>query len=156
MNNPVEKQTQSAKMRNGPMSRLILYTEELTRIIREEIVILETRRPSEIGPLQVEKERLSSIYEEEYAALKKDKSFLGGKDSPLRAQLRGVTETFNSELVKLGRILLRMKSVTEGMVQAVGDEVAKKRQSVRNYSLDAEITISQTTKPVPIALNEVI
>lgn len=156
MSNPAEFLNADESLPQGPVSRLILYTEELTRIIREEIAILETRRPSEIAPLQAEKARLSSIYEEECATLKKQKNLLGEKDSPLRLRLREVTEIFNSELVKLGRILLRMKSVTEGMVQAVGDEVARKRQTVRNYSPAAEVPISQATKPVPIALNEVI
>ncbi len=140
----------------GPMGRMILHTEELTRIIREEIDILEARRPSEIAPLQAEKARLSTIYEEEFAVLKKNQNLLGDKDSPLRIRLRETTEIFNNELVRLGRILLRMKSVTEGMIHAVGEEVARKRQTVRIYSPDAEVTVSESTKPVPIALNEVI
>lgn len=156
MSEPADIERKNQSLPQGPVSRLILYTEELTRIIREEIAILEARRPSEIAPLQAEKARLSTIYEEEFRALKRNQSLLGGKDSPLRLSLREVTETFNSELVRLGRILLRMKSVTEGMIQAVGDEVAKKRQSVRNYSPEAELILSQSTRPVPIALNEVI
>lgn len=156
MNKPADIQGMDQSLPQGPVSRMVLHTEELTRIIREEIAILEARRPSEIAPLQAEKARLSTIYEEEFAALKRNPNLLGDKDSPLRARLRDVTETFNGELVRLGRILLRMKSVTEGMISAVGEEVAKRRQTVRNYSQDAEVILSQTTKPVPIALNEVI
>ncbi len=156
MNKPADIQVTDQSPSQGPVSRMILHTEELTHIIREEIAILEARRPSEIAPLQAEKARLSTIYEEEFAALKKNQNLLGEKDSPLRLRLRDVTETFNSELVRLGRILLRMKSVTEGMIHAVGEEVARKRQTVRNYSPDAEVTLSESTKPVPIALNEVI
>lgn len=156
MKNPTDIQSTDQSRPQGPVSRMILHTEELTRIIREEIDILEARRPSEIAPLQAEKARLSTIYEEEFAVLKKNQNLMGDKDSPLRIRLREVTEIFNNELVCLGRILLRMKSVTEGMIHAVGEEVARKRQTVRNYTPDAEITLSESTKPVPIALNEII
>lgn len=140
----------------GPVNRLILHTEDLTRIIRQEISILEARRPAEIAPLQAEKARLSSAYEEEYGVLKRNRNLLGEKESPLRLRLREVTEIFNGELVRLGHILLRMKSVTEGMVQAISEEVSRKRQQLRNYSSGALVTISPAAKPVPIALNKVI
>lgn len=147
---------QSDNLGEGPVGRLIKHTEELTGLIREEIIILEERRPAEIAPLQAEKARLSTIYEEEYKALKRNQSLLGDKDSPLRLRLREATETFNRELVRLGGILLRMKSVTEGMVHAISEEVARKSQQVRNYSQGAEVTDSPAIKPVPIALNQVI
>jgi hypothetical protein len=149
-------QNKTESLPEGPVSRLIMHTEELTRIIREEISILEARRPAEIAPLQAEKARLSSVYEEEYDALKQNQSLLGEKDSPLRKRLREVTKIFNDELVRLGGIILRMKSVTEGMILAISEEVAKKRQQVRNYSPGAEVTVSSAAHPVPIALNEVI
>lgn len=156
MNIQTENQDKNKGLPEGPVRRLIAYTEDLTNIIRKEISILEERRPAEIAPLQAEKAQLSTVYEEEFRIVKRNKQLLGEKDSPLRLRLREVTEIFNSELVRLGRILLRMKSVTEGMVQAIVEEVGKKRQQLRNYSPDAEVTESPTAKPVPIALNEVI
>jgi hypothetical protein len=147
---------QTEKLPEGPASRLIQHTEALTHLVREEISMLEARRPGEIAPLQAEKARLSTIYHEEYDRLKKNPGPLGKKDSPLRLRLKEVTEIFNNELFCLGRILLRMKSVTEGMVHAISEEVSRGQQQVRNYSPSAEVTISPAAKPVPIALNQVI
>ena len=156
MNIQADIQDKNKGLPEGPVRRLIGHTEELTDIIRKEISILEERRPSEIAPLQAEKAQLSTIYEQEFEALKRNRHLLGEKDSPLRLRLREVTEIFNAELIRLGRILLRMKSVTEGMVQSIAEEVGKKRQQLRNYSPDAAVSDSPTAKPLPIALNEVV
>ena len=156
MNDQASIQDKNEGLPEGPVRRLIGHTEELTNVIRKEISILEARRPSDIAPLQAEKAQLSTAYEKEFNAVKQNKKLLGDKDSPLRQRLREATEVFNSELVRLGRILLRMKSITEGMVHAIGEEVARKRQSVRNYSPDAAVNEPQMAKPLPIALNEVI
>lgn len=156
MSNQTEVPSQNEGLPEGPVRRLIAHTEDLTSVIRREITILEARRPSDIAPLQAEKAELSNAYEHEFKAVKQNQKLLGDKDSPVRQRLREVTETFNSELVRLGRILLRMKSVSEGMIHAIGQEVSRRRQSVRNYSPDAEVKEPQMAKPLPIAMNEVI
>lgn len=156
MSDQARIQDKNEGLPEGPVRRLIGHTEELTIVIRKEISILEAHRASDIAPLQAEKAQLSTAYEEEFKAVKQNQNLLGDKDSPLRQRLREVTEIFNSDLVRLGRILLRMKSVTEGMLHAISEEVARKRQGVRNYSPDAAVKEPQMARPLPIALNEVI
>lgn len=156
MSTQIDSQDITDNLPEGLVSQLIAHTEDLTSIIREEMSILDARRPAEITSLQAEKGRLSAIYVDECNKLKQNQTLLGEKDSPLRLRLREVTEIFNAELVRLGRTLLRMKSVTEGMVGAIAEEVAKKRQTLRSYAPNAIISESSVTAPLPIAMNEVI
>lgn len=119
---------------DSPAARLVEIIEQLTNLIGQEIKILQDRRPKDIEPLQGEKARLESIYREEYATLKRRPELLGAEDSPARLRLRAVSQTFNDTLIKLGRILLRKRTITEGLVKSVADEVERAQPKVGNYS----------------------
>lgn len=138
----------------NPAARLVEIIEQLTNLIGQEIKILLEHRPKDIEPLQGEKLRLESIYREEYATLKRNPELLGAADSPGRARLRAVSQAFNETLIKLGRILLRKRTLSEGIVKTVADEAEKKRPRVGNYAATATLPPPKFSEPSAFSFDQ--
>jgi hypothetical protein len=141
---------------SGVAARLINLTQDLTKLLREENVLLEKRLIGDISPLQNEKVRLTTKYELERDIVKKNPSALGPKDSMARQKLKEVTKFFQDELVQHGRTLIRMKSITEGMVESINAAVSKKRPVAQQYNSLAGMNNSSGLRPNAIAINQVI
>lgn len=140
----------------GPVEDLLEATTALTMLIQEESRLLQARRIRDIKPLQQEKPRLTAAYEEALGKVRADLTVLGKDGSKARRDLQNATQKFQDTLVAHGRILLRLKSVTEGLVKSVYDETEKQRPSVRNYKGNASIRKPKAENVVPIALNQII
>lgn len=141
---------------NRQSAQIIALTGQLTQLIQEEIQLLEDRRPRDIESLQAEKARLGQLYAEEFKRLRQNPALLGEKGSPTRLKLRELTTIFHEQLLTLGRILNRLRSVTEGMVHAVGAEVEKQRPRVGNYSQAGQIAPTVAQQPAPLTFHQII
>lgn len=151
-------QTQEIKKNqiSGTAASLIKLTQDLTKLLREENELLEKRMIGDISPLQNEKVRLTTKYEQERNLVKRDPSSLGPEDSSARKKLKEVTKLFQDELVHHGRTLIRMKSITEGMVQSINTAVSKKKPVAQQYNSMAGMNNSRGLRPNAIAINEII
>lgn len=140
----------------GPLAAIISLTRQLTQIITEENRLLETRRPRDAAQLHEEKGRLNESYNREIKALQQNGGIGNITDAAMLRQLKQETRTFREVLDKHKRILVRLRTVTESMVKAIGDEVARQNNPVQNYGMNAALTHNTYARPTSLALNQVI
>lgn len=140
----------------GPALKVLKLTERLQSVIVEETKLLKARHPREAQKLHGEKSRLMVEYREAIGQLKQQEQVLGAKDSHERQHLRDITDGLRDALRDHARIVLRLKSVTEGLVKSVGEEVAKRDRPVVSYGAQAQIAAGYKNRPTSLALNQVI
>jgi cell shape-determining protein MreC len=143
-------------LENSPAAQFAKITTRLTQLIAQENQLLENRQIAETRSLQAEKARLAKEYQNLTETLQMNSSALGREDAPARVLIRQLTEKFQKELKKHGRILLRMKTIAEGMIKSISDEADHQGGRVRQYTPQAAIYAAVNSKPVPIAYHEVI
>jgi hypothetical protein len=115
------------------VKRLIALTERLTERLAVDAHAFEARRPHEAAARLEETSRLANLYRHESARVKQDPSLIEGAPDALTQQLRRASEAFEAVLARHGRALYAAKTVTEGVVRAIADEVAKGRSANMGY-----------------------
>lgn len=140
----------------GPGAKLIRITTELKDIVRHETELLESKRPQEIKSLQGQKIRLMSQYKDAMNNARVNESLLGAPDSDIRSRIKTATDGLREELKRNARIVIRLKTITEGLLKSVGDEVAKKDRPAIGYGKGATMIRPQSVKPTSLSLNQMI
>ncbi len=140
----------------GPGAKLIRITTELKDIVRHETELLERKRPQEIKSLQGQKIRLMSQYKDAMNNARVNENLLGPEDSDIRIRIKEVTESLREELKKNARIVIRLKTITEGLLKSVGDEVNKNNRPAMGYGKGAEMTTPHMIKPTSLSVNQII
>ena len=114
------------------IERLMTLTERLTEALQADIAALERGRPREMRSPGPEVQQLTLLYTREAANFGPSAVQLLPKDA--RATLTAATARFREVLAEHGRILTRVKNATEGMIQAIAEDVAKKKNAQRPYA----------------------
>lgn len=114
-------------------SQLLLITDRLTDLILEETRRIEARLPPLDGVEAEEKARLANAYRLELTRTKHDRSLIEDADGAILARLRGSTEKLHQALTAHEIALNAVKVVSEGLVQAMAEEVARMRGSEAGY-----------------------
>jgi len=140
----------------GPGAKLAKLTISLTELIAEETELLRQRLASEAKKLHGRKNRLMAEYREVLNNLQVNEKLLGPKDSPARRYIKELTDKFRATLRDHARIVLRLKSVAEGIIKSVGEEVVKKNRPIVSYSRNAGYNMPAHAKPTSLQLNQVI
>ncbi len=140
----------------GHGAKLAKITISLTDLIKQETALLKQRLPREAQKLHGQKNRLMAEYRETLNHLQVNDKLLGPKDSVARQYIRKITDQFREILRDHARIILRLKSVAEGIIKSVGEEVVKKNRPIVGYGKNAAFKTSPTTRPTSLQLNQVI
>lgn len=140
----------------GAALQVARLTEKLTRLIMEETKLLHLRKPQEAQKLHSEKNQAIAEYKQALSKLYNTRQILGPEDSPERQYIRRLTDSLKSALRDHARIVLRLKSITEGLVRSVTDEVNKTQRSASGYSRNANHAFYSQRTPTSLALNQVI
>ena len=132
------------------MDQLILLTERLTGLIAEQLRAFEARRPQDAAGNAEETARLANLYRHESLKLKADPTLLEDAPTELKERLVVVTRAFDAVLARHGRAVEAAKTITEGLIRAIAEEVHKQRNAVASYGPKA----MQAPRPAtPVALN---
>lgn len=123
----------SATDASDRVEQLIVLTERLTELIAAEAQAFEQRRPQDAAPHVEETSKLANIYRHESARVRADPSLVESAPLAQRTRLIRATEAFDAVLHRQGRALEAAKTVTEGLVRAIAEEVASKRQTGSGY-----------------------
>ncbi|MCA3721131.1 flagellar basal body protein [Phenylobacterium sp.] len=132
--------------------QLIDLTERLTELIAAEAQAFESHRPQDAAALVEETSRLANIYRHESARVRSNPDLISHASLEDRTRLMRATEAFDAVLARQGRALEAAKTVTEGLVQAIANEVASQRSRGVGYgpgakahvmSLATSITLNQ-------------
>lgn len=148
--------TDSGKSFTGPGAKLISITKKLTALIIEETSYLRDHKTQTAATLHGEKSRLMAEYKKTLNHIQVNEHLLGPKESSLRQFIRKITDRFRDALKEHARIVLRMKSISEGIIKSIGDEVTKYNKPVAAYGANAAMTPPQKGYTTSISLNKVI
>lgn len=140
----------------GQGAKFANITISLAELIQEETRLLQSRLTKEAQRLHGQKNRLMAEYREALNLLQVNERLLGPKDSAIRKYIREITDKFREILRDHARIVLRLKSVAEGIIKSVGEEVVKKNRPVVGYGANAAFQAPSQTKPTSLQFNQVI
>ena len=133
------------------IDKLLVLTARLTEALNDDIKALERGRPREMRSHKAEVAQLLALYSREVQSL----SHAQAKNLPREAQdrLREVTGKFRETLALHNRVLMRVKTCTEGMIRAIAEDVAKKRALQVPYA--APVNVKPRVTPA-IVYNNVV
>jgi hypothetical protein len=132
------------------MEQLLLLTVRLTGLIAEQLRAFEARRPQDAAGNAEETARLANLYRHESLKLKANPSLLEDAPAELKERLVAATRAFDAVLARHGRAVEAAKTITEGLIRAIAEEVHKQRHAVASYGPKA----MQAPRPAtPVALN---
>ena len=135
--------------------QFLQITRDLTQLIERESNLLERKRPSDLSAFEAEKRRLSTAYTKAVAALRVNKAALDAMTMEDKTALKEAIETFDGALKAHGRLVLRLKTVSEGIVRAVGREVEKRNRPVSSYQGNAQMRPpAPASAPTSISLDQ--
>jgi hypothetical protein len=115
------------------IEQIIALTERLTQLIAEQAQAFEARRPQDAAINMAETSRLANTYRHEAQRLRADPSALANLPLAQRARLARATEGFDAVIARQGRALAAAKTITEGLVHAIAQEIAAQRGAVSPY-----------------------
>lgn len=110
------------------VDQLITLTGRLTELASAQALALEQRRPQEAMQLVEEMAKLANIYRHESARIRGKPELIADAPASERLRLRRATEALDAVLARQARALEAAKTVTEGVVRAIAEEVAAQRQ----------------------------
>lgn len=135
------------------VEQMIILTERLTELVAKEAQAFEARRPQDAAEHQAETSRLANLYRHESMRIRANPKLVADAPLELRTRLVRATEAFDAVLARQGRALEAAKTVTEGIVRAIADEVAAQRSSAGGYGPGAAATPA-TGAATAITLNK--
>lgn len=107
--------------------QLTLLTERLTDLIALEASAFESHRPHEAARYVEETAKLANVYRHESMRVRHNPALLETARPELRQRLIRATEAFDAVLARQARAVNAAKTVTEGLVHAVAQEIASQR-----------------------------
>jgi hypothetical protein len=134
------------------VDQLILLTERLTALVAEQAKAFEARRPQDAAVHVEETGRLANLYRHESARIRGAPELISAAPLAQRARLNRATEAFDAVLARQARAVGAVKTVTEGLVRAIAEEVATQRQKGASYGPGALQT--PTRAATAITLNK--
>ncbi|WP_394763648.1 flagellar basal body protein [Phenylobacterium sp.] len=144
--------TPSAEDAAERVDQLILLTERLTRLVAEQAQAFEGSRPQDAIVHIEETSRLANLYRHESARIRGNPALIAQASLSQRTHLRRATEAFDAVLARQARAVGAVKSVTEGLVRAIAEEVASQRHQAASYGPTA--TQNPTAAATAITLNK--
>jgi len=136
------------------VDQLTILTERLADLTAQQCQAFERHRPVDAGRLMEEVSRLANLYRHESSRVRADPKLVLGAPAELRQRLVRATEAFDAVLHRYGRAVDAAKTVTEGLVRAIAEEVASKRERLSGYGPTARPPSSAAGAATAITLNQ--
>ncbi|HEX3408196.1 MAG TPA: flagellar basal body protein [Caulobacteraceae bacterium] len=125
---------------------MVALTEQLTQLLADQARAFEQHRPQDAAAGLPEVTRLTADYRNGSAHVRANPQLVQAASSELRARLLRATEAFDAVLQRQGRALAASKTVTEGLVKAIAEEIAAHRNVGQAYGPGA------TRRPIATAI----
>src|SRR4051794_19958495 len=115
------------------VDQLTILTERLTDVIAMQCQCFEQHRPQDAARRMEDANRLANLYRHESTRVRADPALVMGAPAEMRQRLIRATEAFDAVLARHGRAVFAARTVTEGLVRAIGEEVASQREQLAGY-----------------------
>lgn len=148
--------TQIMDNTRNPVVSLASIMRRLSEVIHAENDLIHDRRPGEIKHLQEEKGRLSAAYAKEMEFVRKNGGVSAFASADQLRELKRQTKAFNDLVENHRKLVERSRAITEGMLRAIGQEVARRNESANGYGNNALPPRPRTAAPATLTLNQVI
>jgi hypothetical protein len=132
------------------INQLIALTERLTQLLAAQARAFEARRPQDAAATMEETAGLANAYRHEAQRIRLQEGILAKLAEPQRLRLTRATEAFDAVIARHGRALMAAKTVTEGLVQAIAEEVAAQRSAGAAYGPRGAKTRPATAAPITL------
>lgn len=132
------------------VEQLTQLTERLTALISEECRAFEAREPHKAAANLEETSRLANLYRHESVRVRNNVALIQAAPLDKRMRLIRATEGFEAVLARHGRALVAAKTITEGIVRAVADEIADKRATGAGYGPTAKAGSAAAAKSLTL------
>jgi hypothetical protein len=136
------------------VDQLIILTERLTDLVAQQCQCFETHRPQDAAALMEEAARLANLYRHESTRVRADPGLVSAAPQDMRQRLIRATEAFDAVLARHGRAVNAAKTVTEGLVRTIAEEVASRREQTAGYGPGAKPPASAYNGATAITLNK--
>ncbi len=113
--------------------QLIVLTARLGERLVSETASLAARRPQDILEGIEETRNLSNLYRHESMRIKADPTLLAGLSPADKKTLREATELFQERLHKYELAVNAAKTITEGIISAVAEDMSSRRRQTSPY-----------------------
>ncbi|MFZ2030550.1 MAG: hypothetical protein WAU68_09600 [Vitreimonas sp.] len=127
--------------------QLVLITERLTALIDVETQRIDARLSPDEGNEANEKNRLANTYRLELARIKQEPDLINGAPPAALATLRQRTVTLHESLARHDAALNAVKVVSEGLVQAMAEEIVRQRASLSSYAPNGGLSAPPSPRP---------
>ncbi len=113
--------------------QILALTQRLSERLQREAEILEAHRPQDLYEGLEETRQLSNLYRHESARIKADPSLLAGLKPAEKTALRLATEAFQANLRRYELAVNAAKTITEGIISAVAEDLNTRRSASATY-----------------------
>jgi hypothetical protein len=113
--------------------QLIALTEGLTERLSRETQAFEARRPQAVAAGLAETQEMANAYRRESAQLKANPAMLAGAPPTERLALIRATQAFEAVLSRHSHAVEAARTISEGLVKAIAEEVAAARPPASAY-----------------------
>ena len=118
---------------NATLAAIAELTDKLTGLLARQARAFEQHRPQDAARDLAEVSRLTNVYRAASAQVRSRPQMVEAAPADLRSRLLRATEAFDAVLERQGRALGASKTVTEGLVKAIAEEIATKRGGGQAY-----------------------
>jgi hypothetical protein len=123
----------SARDPSDRARQLLALTQRLADRLKTDTAVLEAHRPQDLAASIEETRTLSNLYRFETARIKADPKLLTGITPEEKQRLIDATQLFQDNLSRYEHAVSAAKTVTEGIVAAVAEEMQSSRVSTTTY-----------------------
>ena len=116
--------------------------------------LLKAKRPSELKKLMPLKNQLMASYNKEISELSARGGLQTIGNGDIIRTLKKETRLFQAALTQHSRLIKALKSISENMITAIGNEVIKAQNQSSRYGADG--SKSARKAPTSISLNQTI
>ena len=93
---------------------------------------------------------------QEMQVIAQNKALIGEAEPALKRHLKMLTERFQEKLAEHKTWLFRVRSVTEGMLKAVADEITAKQTKPNGYTKEAAAPSARPASPAILSLDQTV
>jgi hypothetical protein len=132
------------------VEQLVMLTDRLTELVAKSAQAFEEGRPHEAAAQLDETTRLANLYRHESARVRADPTLVASAPLAQRARLVRATEAFDAVLARQGRAIEAARTITEGLVKAIADEVTAQRGQAVGYGPRSSQTTNTTATAITL------
>ena len=127
------------------VEQLIALTEKITAMMAADAADFEARRPLKAAERVAATAELANLYRHESTRVKAEPELIAQASAASRQKLKQASEAFEAVLARHARAIDAARTVTEGVVRAIAEEVARTRSAGTGYGPGAQAAAAQAT-----------